>query len=79
MSQQVADRERVSARGIQPTRERVPQIMETEIFQARVTDCASKGGFELADLAASAPTGEKEFLCCGVRNLKFCYPPRLRS
>jgi hypothetical protein len=57
MSQQVSDCERVSARGIQPARERVPQIMETEIFQARVTDCASKGGFELADHAASAPTG----------------------
>ncbi len=38
MSQQVADRERISARGIQPARERVTQIMETEIFQARVTD-----------------------------------------
>ena len=61
MSQQVADCVWVSARGIQPARERVPQIMETEILQACVTDCAGEGGFELADHASSAPTGEKEF------------------
>jgi hypothetical protein len=79
MSQQVANYEWVSARGIQPALEPVAQIMETKIFQARVTDCASEGGFELADHAFSAPTGEKEFLCCGVGNLNLRYPSRLGS
>ena len=60
MAQQVADYEWVNARGIQPARERVPQVMETEVFQACVTDCAGEGGFEFADHSASAPTREKE-------------------
>ena len=51
--------------------------METEVLPARVTDCAGEGGFELADHASSAPTSEKEFLCCSVCNLNLRYPSRL--
>src|SRR5689334_16463981 len=79
MTEQITNHKWISASLIQPRCKRMSQIVKTKILQTSIANRCDKRGLEFPNHCARSPTTKEILLCCGVRDLGLCDPPRFRG